>query len=243
MKEGDKFKVIEESAGFDVGTIVTFTRYEEDDSTIAWFTGTTKFNGVDEWPVILTKVVPYEDGRTILVSSKETTPTSKALYGEEEEEVDKYATCEERGWKEGDLFTYICDYRLFPEGDIIELINDDGTYMPLFRSVESGDEYFVYTFKVKPYVAPVEDSEEYTGGSSDYYKVVIKNPTTFDPYVAECNDVIEALDMNFAEGNIFKALWRKAAARQGKRKAGHNEQYDNEKILFFAQRLNGLRGE
>lgn len=192
MKVGDRFKVIEESAGFDVGVVVTFTRYEEDNHTIAWFTGTTKFNDVDEWPVVLTRVVPYEDGRTILVSSKETTPTSKALYGEEEEEVDKY---------------------------------------------------FVYTFEVEPYVAPVEDSEEYTGGSSDYYKVVIKNPTTFDPYIAECNDVIEALDMNFAEGNIFKALWRKAAARQGKRKAGHNEQYDNEKILFFAQRLNGLRGE
>lgn len=231
MKEGDKFKVIADAAGFDVGVVVTFTRYEEDNHTIAWFTGKTKFNDVDEWPVILTKVVPYEE------------PTTKALYGEEEEEVDKYATCEERGWKEGDLFTYISGDEVFPEGDIIKLINDDGTDMPRFRSVESGDEYFVYTFEVEPYVAPVEDSEEYTGGSSDYYKVVIKNPTTFDPYVAECNDVIEALDMNFAEGNIFKALWRKAAARQGKRKAGHNEQYDNEKILFFAQRLNGLRGE
>lgn len=72
MKEGDKFKVIADAAGFDVGVVVTFTRYEENNHTIAWFTGTTKFNDVDEWPVILTKVVPYEE------------PTSKALYGEED---------------------------------------------------------------------------------------------------------------------------------------------------------------
>lgn len=169
MKEGDKFEVVEDSVGFNIGTTVTFIREDEHGVHImAWFKGVTKFGRVDEWPVLLTRVVPYVEEK----------PTTKALYGEEEEEVDKYATC-----------------------------------------------------------------EEYTGGSSDYYKVVIKNPTTFDPYVAECNDVIEALDMNFAEGNIFKAIWRKAAARQGKRKAGHNEQYDNEKILFFAQRLNGLRGE
>ena len=84
MKKGDKFKVIEKSAGFDVGTIVTFTRYEKYDHTMAWFTGTTKFNYVDEWPVTLTKIAPYVEGRTILVSSKETTPTTKALYGEED---------------------------------------------------------------------------------------------------------------------------------------------------------------
>lgn len=72
MKEGDKFKVITDAAGFDVGVVVTFTRYDEDEHTMAWFTGRTKFNDVDEWPVILTKVVPYEE------------PTSKALYGEED---------------------------------------------------------------------------------------------------------------------------------------------------------------
>ncbi len=88
------------------------------------------------------------------------------------------------------------------------------------------------------------ESEEYTGGSSDYYKINITNPTTFkDSYQAECNDIIEALDMSFAEGNIFKAIWRRAASRKGKKKAGHNEEYDAEKILFFAKRLNGERIE
>lgn len=82
---------------------------------------------------------------------------------------------------------------------------------------------------------------EYTGGSVDYYKVEVKNPTTAsEPYMAECNDIIEALGMNYAEGNAFKALWRRAAHRTlGKKKAGAKDDglYDAEKVSFFGQRL------
>ncbi|MNQ24610.1 hypothetical protein D3C85_378090 [compost metagenome] len=83
----------------------------------------------------------------------------------------------------------------------------------------------------------VED--EYTGGSSDYYKVLVKNPTTLSsPYEAECNDIIESLNMTFAEGNAFKAIWRKAKARQGVRKKGYdNGVYDSEKVVFFGERM------
>jgi hypothetical protein len=83
-------------------------------------------------------------------------------------------------------------------------------------------------------------AEEYTGGSSSYYTVEVKNPTTpgNPQYTAECNDIIEALGMNYAEGNAFKALWRRAAARQGKRKKGYTDGlYDAEKIEFFGARL------
>jgi len=81
-------------------------------------------------------------------------------------------------------------------------------------------------------------SDTLTGGSSDYYKVAIDKPTSGgEPYMAECNDIIEALEMTFAEGNILKALWRIAAARQGKGKAGVTAIYDAEKIVFFGQRL------
>ncbi len=81
---------------------------------------------------------------------------------------------------------------------------------------------------------------EYTGGSSSYYRKYIEKPTTpgTDPYIAECNDIIEALNMNFAEGNIFKAIWRMCAARLGKTKKGYTDgRYDAEKVLFFAERL------
>lgn len=83
--------------------------------------------------------------------------------------------------------------------------------------------------------------KEYTGGSVSYYKVQIKNPTTHgnEPYMAECNDIIEALGMNYAEGNAFKALWRRASARTlGKSKQGYTDGlYDAEKVVFFGQRL------
>lgn len=83
---------------------------------------------------------------------------------------------------------------------------------------------------------------EYTGGSVSYYTVQVQNPTTASnpSYVAECNDIIEALGMNYAEGNAFKALWRRAAQRNlGKRKAGAKDDglYDAEKVEFFGARL------
>lgn len=92
-----------------------------------------------------------------------------------------------------------------------------------------------------------EDAEKasvaiYTGGSSSYYTVEVKNATTpgAPAYTAECNDIIEALGMNFAEGNAFKALWRRAAQRTlGLRKAGAKDDglYDAEKVEFFGARL------
>ena len=80
--------------------------------------------------------------------------------------------------------------------------------------------------------------QEYTGGSSSYYKVAVTNPVSGnDPYEVECQDVIESLDMSFSEGNIFKAIWRICAAKQGKVKKGYVDGvYDLEKIIFFAQR-------
>lgn len=90
--------------------------------------------------------------------------------------------------------------------------------------------------------APKVDDPIYTGGSSSYYTVKIVSTTTpyALPYTAECNDIIEALGMNFAEGNAFKALWRRAAQRTlGKRKAGAKDDglYDAEKVEFFGKRL------
>ena len=84
-------------------------------------------------------------------------------------------------------------------------------------------------------------SEEYTGGSVSYYTVIVDYPTTpgLPRYAAECNDIIEALGMNYAEGNAFKALWRRAAARNlGLAKRGYTDGlYDAEKVVFFGSRL------
>lgn len=89
---------------------------------------------------------------------------------------------------------------------------------------------------VDPDDAPAEP--RLTGGSSDYYKVLVENPTSGGyGYEAECNDIIESLGMTFAEGNIFKAIWRRAAARKGNAKPGTTALYDAEKVVFFGQRL------
>lgn len=91
-----------------------------------------------------------------------------------------------------------------------------------------------------------KEEEEYSGGSVDYYKVWIENPTTAgEGYMAECNDIIEALGMNYAEGNAFKALWRSCAARTlGKRKKGQDAEglYDAQKVVFFGKRMVVQRG-
>jgi hypothetical protein len=85
------------------------------------------------------------------------------------------------------------------------------------------------------------DEGKLTGGRVNYYVVPINHPQRADqgvqPYQAECEDIIEALEMNFDEANIFKAVWRSAAARQGNGKPGQKALYDAEKIVHYGGRL------
>lgn len=101
------------------------------------------------------------------------------------------------------------------------------------------DDRFGHTC-VQPYNT-LDKKPEYTGGSVNYYGVFVSKPTSGgEPYLAECNDIIESLGMNFAEGNALKAIWRRAAHRTlGKKKAGASDDglYDAEKVVFFGQRL------
>lgn len=80
-----------------------------------------------------------------------------------------------------------------------------------------------------------------TGDSVGYYSVHITNPTTKNrlAYTAECNDIIEALGMNYAQGNAFKAIWRSCAAvNLGMAKEDYSGAvYDSEKVIFFARRM------
>jgi hypothetical protein len=84
-------------------------------------------------------------------------------------------------------------------------------------------------------------STEYTGKSVSYYSVQVAKPinASSQPYTAECIDIIEALGMDYAEGNAFKAIWRKCAARTlGKQKRGYTDGvYDAEKVEFFGGRM------
>ena len=82
--------------------------------------------------------------------------------------------------------------------------------------------------------------KEYSGGKVNYYEVEVNHPTREgrEPYTAECNDVIETLGLSFAEGEAFKAIWRKGAARLFPGKKGHDSGlYDAEKAHFYGNRM------
>ena len=90
------------------------------------------------------------------------------------------------------------------------------------------------------HIEQLADAAEYTGGSVSYYRVPVVAPLAgCAPYVAECNDIIEALGMTYAEGNAFKAIWRRCAARtMGVKKRGYTDGlYDAEKVEFFGSRM------
>jgi hypothetical protein len=81
---------------------------------------------------------------------------------------------------------------------------------------------------------------EKSGGDVNYYLVSIPFPKRKEhqPYIAECEDIIEALGMTFAEGCAFKAIWRSCAARTlGKIKAGGSAVYDAEKVVYYGGRM------
>lgn len=78
-----------------------------------------------------------------------------------------------------------------------------------------------------------------SGLNGNYYEVQIDHPTKDgkEPYLAECNDITEALHMTPHEYNIFKSVWRKAAARLGNGKEDSKALYDAQKCLFASQRM------
>ncbi|QYN79859.1 hypothetical protein [Kosakonia phage Kc283] len=87
--------------------------------------------------------------------------------------------------------------------------------------------------------ATVAKTPELTGGRVNYYLATVNNPQREDQpgYIAECEDIIQALGMTFDEGCIFKALWRTAAARLGNGKPGQKSVYDAEKMVHYAGRI------
>lgn len=85
---------------------------------------------------------------------------------------------------------------------------------------------------------------ELSGGDVNYYLLEVKDPKRLDPYTAECEDIIEALEMTFAEGNILKALWRSCNMRvhgHGKRGQDLHGIYDGDKIAYYGERVKAQR--
>lgn len=98
--------------------------------------------------------------------------------------------------------------------------------------------------KGRTVITTVGEHNQLTGGKVNYYLVKVNHPQRSEqaPYQAECEDIGEELGLTPNEMNIFKAIWRSAAARKGNGKPDHKAIYDAEKMVHYAQRnLNYLR--
>lgn len=84
-----------------------------------------------------------------------------------------------------------------------------------------------------------KDQERNTGGDVSYYLVDIPTPKRLPAYTVEAEDLIEALNMTFAEGCVLKALFRRCQARQtGVIKKNYDgPEYDGEKIKYYGARI------
>lgn len=113
-------------------------------------------------------------------------------------------------------------------------------------SMQKGHPGTCTTYPIAPpkweqdYPIKVENSPEKSGGKVNYYLIEVVKPHRGASYVAECSDIIESLGMDFNEGEAFKALWRKAAARKGKLKEGGDALYDAQKVAHFGARMVAL---
>ena len=111
-----------------------------------------------------------------------------------------------------------------------------GGVIPCPENVDLG-KFIPVLDTAKNRIKGMQKPREPFGGSNDYYKIFVRNPTTLKtPYWAECNDIIESLGLTFAEANIIKAIWRIAQWRRGVQKKT-KPLYDAEKVSFFAERI------
>jgi hypothetical protein len=79
--------------------------------------------------------------------------------------------------------------------------------------------------------------DKLTGSNVNYYLIDIKKPKRLEPYTAEVEDIIESLNMTFAEGTVLKSLIRLCKLRQNGGKPGSTELYEAEKIKYYAERI------
>lgn len=80
---------------------------------------------------------------------------------------------------------------------------------------------------------------ENSGGDVDYYLVEVPEPKRLPPYIMEVEDIIEAVNMTFAEATVFKSLIRSCNEREhGKKKEGNDPEgiRDAEKMVYYSGR-------
>ena len=83
--------------------------------------------------------------------------------------------------------------------------------------------------------ACVTKAQATSGGDNDYWVLEIDSPKRLDPYFAECDDLISKLGLTFAEGNVFKAIWRRGAIRLGAGKPDDTPLRNAQKAVYYSK--------
>jgi hypothetical protein len=86
-------------------------------------------------------------------------------------------------------------------------------------------------------------STEDSGSHCEYYHCPVthpQNPNQAEPYIANCEDIIQALGLTFDEGCEFKSIWRRGRGRQGFKKAESTALRDAIKAVHYAGRVLAL---
>lgn len=92
---------------------------------------------------------------------------------------------------------------------------------PMFKCEDCGYEFVVKNDNMNK---NCDSNDSYNnGGTTDYYRIPVGSQMI--------QDLIEHKNMDFSQGNIFKAAWRLGD------KVDVSKIYDLNKIIYFAQRL------
>jgi hypothetical protein len=186
---------------------------------------------------VLEYCISADDAKYLELQGYKNIPSPEVVYKVSSENNHDYALYLIDGdkWKHSSSITNKLLLSIF---DTLKLRGRQIPEIP--KEIQAPEELEIFTIgegKTLPY--QTEPKKEDSGFSCDYYRVGITHPMTKEqiPYIAECGDIMEALNMTYAEANMFKAIWRTAAARTlGLEKAGNTTLRDAEKIKFFAER-------
>ena len=85
----------------------------------------------------------------------------------------------------------------------------------------------------------MSQDKQLSGGLNSYYLVEVTHPQRKEqvPYVAECEDITDALGLTPDEFCVFKSIWRTAMARKGQGKPGNTTLYDAQKQHHYTGRI------
>lgn len=253
-----KFKIgdrVREDYSGDIGCIVRKHKDSEDAFWVAWETG---YDAGKECWVYACEILPHikEQNKTAeeiapnLWSAYKDKLNDEALAALREliEDVDSHKTIdfndsysvnESFTWgntKKGEDFwadVQLGEYDNTEDVEVNGLTQEAASILGLTQKADTGSAADSIHYNSLD-IQPTSSTTKSDGGSSDYYKIVVK--TSHGPAEVEVNDLIYALvGGDFDLGNVIKASRRMYLASKGCGKEGVDVSYDKNKCLWFLE--------